>query len=313
MPGLPLDVLKRPENRKCADCEAHDPRWASINLGILICETCCGIHRNLGTHISRVKSVKLDEWKPEWVAIVRAIGNGISNTYYEYQLMPGIKYVGNVNSAGGDRIDEVEARKLNFWIRAKYEHKRFARPGVDEPSQRYARGELLDAHAGIFACPGAAARDSGTVGDAPLEGTPFAGWGMQDGSRCQARKSREHRHKSRKRLGVSSPLAAGRAFANAFAPDWALAKAFAPAEGFTNAFTAADTAFTKAAASAKAFTNFSDWPNPIRKERTASSAAGADFWEGKPLRSGMDGKDLAAQSFKGWEPFVQCPFASVVA
>ena len=42
-----------------------DPRWASWNLGIFICIRCSGIHRGMGTHISRVKSVDLDAWTDE--------------------------------------------------------------------------------------------------------------------------------------------------------------------------------------------------------------------------------------------------------
>ena len=39
-----------------------DPDWASLNLGSLICIECSGIHRNLGTHISKVRSLELDDW-----------------------------------------------------------------------------------------------------------------------------------------------------------------------------------------------------------------------------------------------------------
>lgn len=38
------------------------PDWASLNLGALMCIECSGIHRNLGTHVSRVRSLDLDEW-----------------------------------------------------------------------------------------------------------------------------------------------------------------------------------------------------------------------------------------------------------
>ena len=45
------------------------PRWASWNLGIFLCIRCAGIHRNLGVHISKVKSVNLDTWTPEQIAV----------------------------------------------------------------------------------------------------------------------------------------------------------------------------------------------------------------------------------------------------
>lgn len=45
------------------------PRWASWNIGIFICIRCAGIHRNLGVHISRVKSVNLDQWTQEQIQV----------------------------------------------------------------------------------------------------------------------------------------------------------------------------------------------------------------------------------------------------
>ena len=32
-------------NELCADCNAPNPDWASINLGVFICVNCSGIHR----------------------------------------------------------------------------------------------------------------------------------------------------------------------------------------------------------------------------------------------------------------------------
>lgn len=53
----PLDVLRRvPGNDVCADCGAADPDWASLNLGILLCIECSGVHRNLSVQISKVCS-----------------------------------------------------------------------------------------------------------------------------------------------------------------------------------------------------------------------------------------------------------------
>ena len=45
------------------------PRWSSWNLGLFLCIRCAGIHRNLGVHISKVKSVNLDSWTPLQVAV----------------------------------------------------------------------------------------------------------------------------------------------------------------------------------------------------------------------------------------------------
>lgn len=41
-------------NTVCADCDNVDPDWASLNLGVVICIECSGVHRSLGVHVSKV-------------------------------------------------------------------------------------------------------------------------------------------------------------------------------------------------------------------------------------------------------------------
>lgn len=62
------------------------PRWASWNLGIFICIRCAGIHRNLGVHISKVKSVNLDQWTQEQVQVRGHTAE--PNTTYVFQYFP---------------------------------------------------------------------------------------------------------------------------------------------------------------------------------------------------------------------------------
>lgn len=135
MTKVPKAILLRPGNRQCADCKALDPRWASVNLGIFICDACAGIHRNLGTHISQVRSVTLDDWKTEWIEKVHQVGNDRANAYYEHSVPAGERYTGQVDLVGGDTLNPVQGRLLEQWIRAKYQERRFAPEGQPPPCE----------------------------------------------------------------------------------------------------------------------------------------------------------------------------------
>ncbi|KAL8597748.1 hypothetical protein ACOMHN_001707 [Nucella lapillus] len=105
-------MLKDEDNKYCEDCDAKGPRWASWNLGIFLCIRCAGIHRNLGVHISKVKSVNLDSWTAEQVAMMQEIGNSRARAVYEANVPDDFRRP-QTNSA-------VEA-----FVRAKYETKKY--------------------------------------------------------------------------------------------------------------------------------------------------------------------------------------------
>ena len=56
------EFLKKPQNKYCADCKRPSPTWASINLGVFVCIKCSGCHREIGVHVTKIKSINLDTW-----------------------------------------------------------------------------------------------------------------------------------------------------------------------------------------------------------------------------------------------------------
>jgi Arf-GAP/SH3 domain/ANK repeat/PH domain-containing protein len=78
----------------CADCGSGiKTEWVSINLAIILCIECSGIHRSLGTHISKVRSLTLDinSFTPDIVDLLLLVGNRIANMVWEARLNPSIK------------------------------------------------------------------------------------------------------------------------------------------------------------------------------------------------------------------------------
>lgn len=105
-------LLRDEDNKYCVDCDAKGPRWASWNLGIFLCIRCAGIHRNLGVHISKVKSVNLDAWTPEQVACLQQMGNSRARAVYEANLPDNFRRPQTDSS-------------LEAFVRAKYEQKKY--------------------------------------------------------------------------------------------------------------------------------------------------------------------------------------------
>ncbi|KAM0737252.1 Stromal membrane-associated protein 1 [Formica fusca] len=133
--NLLTQMLRDEDNKYCVDCDAKGPRWASWNLGIFLCIRCAGIHRNLGVHISKVKSVNLDTWTPEQVVSLQQMGNSRARAVYEANLPDSF------------RRPQTDC-SLESFIRAKYEHKKYiAREWVPPPLPKVNWDKELDEEA----------------------------------------------------------------------------------------------------------------------------------------------------------------------
>ncbi|GET90100.1 hypothetical protein, conserved [Leishmania tarentolae] len=126
--GVPAQQLQRfdallrlPENRECFDCGTKQPRWASTNLGIFFCLRCAGIHRSMGTHISKVKSVNMDTWAESMMLVVEHIGNARGRLLYEYNMPPSEHVTSTTETTVVERA-----------IRSKYERKLYYHPRYAE-------------------------------------------------------------------------------------------------------------------------------------------------------------------------------------
>nr|XP_030737502.1 arf-GAP with coiled-coil, ANK repeat and PH domain-containing protein 3 isoform X2 [Globicephala melas] len=117
-------------NSQCGDCGRPDPRWASINLGVLLCIECSGIHRSLGVHCSKVRSLTLDSWEPELLKLMCELGNSTVNQIYEAQCAgPGSRKP----TASSPRQDK------EAWIKDKYVEKKFVRKPPSAPAREAPR------------------------------------------------------------------------------------------------------------------------------------------------------------------------------
>lgn len=115
------NLLQQRDNQTCADCGAPDPKWASANIGVFICLKCCGVHRSLGVHISKVLSVTLDAWSDgEIDAMIEVGGNASANSIYEAYIPEGISK---------PKPDAGQEHRSKF-IRSKYELQEFLKPSL---------------------------------------------------------------------------------------------------------------------------------------------------------------------------------------
>lgn len=108
--------LRNPE--VCADCCVPEPRWASVNRGVLICDECCSVHRSLGRHSSQVRHLTHTPWPPTQLQMVQTLYNNGANSIWEHSLLDPASVTSGKRKANPQ--DKLHPNKSEF-IRAKYQ------------------------------------------------------------------------------------------------------------------------------------------------------------------------------------------------
>uniref|UniRef100_A0A915NAM5 Uncharacterized protein n=1 Tax=Meloidogyne javanica TaxID=6303 RepID=A0A915NAM5_MELJA len=130
------ELLSISGNEKCADCGSRDAKWTSLNLGIIICIECSGVHRGLGVHFSKVRSLTMDTLEFEQRNILLKLGNNIVNSIFLVNLPKS----GQSSAFGIDKDSDREKRET--WITNKYVHKMFARSYFSQQSHSRSQTSL---------------------------------------------------------------------------------------------------------------------------------------------------------------------------
>ncbi|KAM9547348.1 ARF GTPase-activating protein GIT2a isoform 3-T5 [Salvelinus alpinus] len=112
-------MSKRLRNSElCADCSVPEPRWASVNRGVLICDECCSVHRSLGRHSSQVRHLTHTPWAPTQLQMVQMLYNNSANSIWEHSLLDPASVMSGKRKANPQ--DKVHPNKTEF-IKAKYQ------------------------------------------------------------------------------------------------------------------------------------------------------------------------------------------------
>ncbi|XP_037114158.1 ARF GTPase-activating protein GIT2a isoform X9 [Syngnathus acus] len=112
-------MSKRTRNTEvCADCCVPEPRWASVNRGVLICDECCSVHRSLGRHSSQVRHLTHTPWPPTQLQMVQMLYSNGANSIWEHSLLDPASVMSGKRKANPQ--DKLHPNKSEF-IKAKYQ------------------------------------------------------------------------------------------------------------------------------------------------------------------------------------------------
>ncbi|XP_060911744.1 arf-GAP with Rho-GAP domain, ANK repeat and PH domain-containing protein 1 isoform X4 [Labrus mixtus] len=161
-----LRLWENPDNKVCGDCGSANPEWASVNLLLVVCQACAGQHRALGSNLSKVRSLKMDNkvWTEPLIQLFVAYGNRLANQVWA-PAVPALEQL---------RPDSSDEERSRF-IQDKYSRGRYkrvhalasSRPLMDQRLRQVVCGDDVEETMSLI-CSGAKVCQSNPQSPSPI-------------------------------------------------------------------------------------------------------------------------------------------------
>ncbi|KAK9839892.1 hypothetical protein WJX84_001153 [Apatococcus fuscideae] len=124
------ELLRKPDNKRCANCEVLGPQYVVLDFATFVCTDCSGAHREFH---HRVKGISMATFKPEEMKQIQQGGNQEAAAAYLSKWTP----------SEVAKPTDRNPQKIRDWIDAVYVKKRFHGPKkLQRPSPSPSVGTL---------------------------------------------------------------------------------------------------------------------------------------------------------------------------